>query len=244
MELQLREKHRMESIGTLARGIAHEINNPITGIINYAQLISDHPATDGELREYSGEIMREGQRVADTIKNLLSFAQYNKQTHTMVSAREIVNQTVSLAETVLRQDQIDLTVSVVDDLPEINCSAQQIRQVLMNLITNARDALNARYSGFDENKKLGVFAESIQRDGLPWVRFTVEDRGIGFSEDLLPRVFDPFFTTSMRSEHAGLGLSICLGIVKEHHGDIRFDSQPGVYTRAIVELPTEEGALV
>jgi signal transduction histidine kinase len=188
--------------------------------------------------------MREGQRVADTMKNLLSFAQYNKQAHTPNDVSGIVDQTISLAETVLRRDQIGISVSVADDLPELSCCAQQIRQLLMNLITNARDALNARYSGFDENKKLLVSAERTERAGQPWVRFTVEDRGMGISEDLLPKVFDPFFTTSTRSEHSGLGLSICLGIVREHHGDVRFESQPGEYTRAIVELPVEESALI
>jgi len=244
MELQLREKHRLESIGTLASGIAHEINNPITGIINYAQLISDSPLADEKLHEYSEEIMREGQRVADTVKNLLSFSQYNKQAHVQVSAGDLVRQTIALVEAVLRHDQIDLSVCIADDLPLISCSAQQIRQVLMNLITNARDALNARYRGYDVNKRMSVSAEPINRGGYRWVRFTVEDRGAGISADLLPKIFDPFFTTSMRSEHAGLGLSICLGIVKEHHGDIRFESEAGKFTRAIMELPAEEGALI
>ena len=244
LELQLRQKHRLESIGTLASGIAHEINNPITGIINYAQLISDQPSADEQLREYSREIIHEGLRVADTVKNLLSFSQYNKQAHTPNLVKEIVEQTISLTEMVLRHDQIDLAVNVADGLPVIKCCSQQIQQVLMNLITNARDALNARYSGFDENKKLDVSAELTQRDGQNWVRFTVEDRGIGMREDLLTKVFDPFFTTSIRSEHSGLGLSICLGIVKEHHGDIWFETQPGEYTRAIVELPADGGVLI
>ena len=244
LELQLRQKHRLESIGTLASGIAHEINNPITGIINYAQLISDHPTADEPLCEYSREIMREGMRVADTVRNLLSFSQYNKQAHMPNLVGEIVDQTISLTEAVLRHDQIDLSVDVANGLPVIKCCAQQIQQVLMNLITNARDALNARYSGFDENKKLIVCARAATRDNQPWVRFTVEDSGIGIREELLPRIFDPFFTTSTRSEHSGLGLSICLGIVKEHHGDIWFETQPGEFTRAIVELPADGGVLI
>ncbi len=244
VEMQLREKQRLESIGTLASGIAHEINNPITGIINYAQLIAEHPDADEPFREYSEEIMREGQRVADTVKNLLSFSQGNKQAHQLVSAEDIVYQTLSLTEAVLKHDQIDLTISIADDLPLISCCAQQIRQVLMNLITNARDALNARYSGYDVNKKLRVLVEPIEHNGQAWVQFIVEDRGVGIIGDLLPRVFDPFFTTSMRSEHAGLGLSISLGIINEHHGEIHLESKQGEYTRAIVELPTEKSALI
>ncbi len=237
LELQLRQKHRLESIGTLASGIGHEINNPVTGIINYAQLIADHPSADEQVREYSREIMHEGRRVADTVKNLLSFSRYDAEACAPAPVKTIVSQTISLTGAALRHDRISLTVSIADGLPDINCCAQQIRQVLMNLLTNARDALNARYSGSDENKKLRVSAEATQRNGQPWVRITVEDHGIGIREDLLPRLFDPFFTTSMRSEHAGIGLSVCLAIVKEHRGDIWFETQPGEYTRAIVELP-------
>lgn len=244
LELQVRQKHRLEAIGTLASGIAHEINNPITGIINYAQLIGDSPFADEQLREYSREIMHEGLRVAETVKNLLSFSQHEKQTFKPADVGDIVRETAALTEAVLRHDQISFTVSVAEGLPDIRCNAQQIRQVLMNLITNARTALNSRYSGYHENKKLTVTAEATERSGQPWVRLTVEDCGPGISEELLPKVFDPFFTTSMRSEHAGLGLSISLGIVKEHHGDIWFDTRPRQYTRAIVELPADGGVLV
>ncbi len=137
-----------------------------------------------------------------------------------------------------------LNVSIADHLPPLTCSAQQIRQVLMNLLTNARDALNVRYSGYDENKKIIVSASAIERDETQWVRFVVEDSGPGMSDSQLSRIFDPFYTTGARSAHSGLGLSICLGIVREHRGDIRFETQLGAYTRAIVELPAEEGALV
>ena len=244
LELQVRQKHRLEAIGTLASGIAHEINNPVTGIINYAQLIADSPFADEQLREYSQEIIHEGLRVADTVKNLLSFSKLEKQTFQPASVGSIVKETIALTEAVLRHDQISLTVNIAEGLPDIRCSAQQLRQVLMNLITNARDALNARYHGYDDNKKLTVTAETVERKGQPWVRFTVEDYGNGIGEELLPKVFDPFFTTSMRSEHAGLGLSISLGIVKEHRGDIWFESKTGEYTRAIVELPADGSVLV
>ena len=244
LELQVRQKHRLEAIGTLASGIAHEINNPITGIINYAQLIADSPFADEQLRDYSQEIMHEGLRVAETVKNLLSFSKLEKQTFQPASVCSIVKETIALTEAVLRHDQISLTVNVAEGLPDIRCSAQQLRQVLMNLITNARDALNARYPGYDDNKKLTVTADPAERKGQPWVRFTVEDHGDGIREELLPKVFDPFFTTSTRSEHTGLGLSISLGIVKEHRGDVWFETQPGEYTRAIVELPSDGGVLV
>jgi PAS domain S-box-containing protein len=244
LELQVRQAHRLESVGTLAGGIAHEINNPISGIINYAHLIADHPAADDVLLEYSGEIVCLGHRVAGTVKNLLSFSRPEQRTHVPAAVSDIIGETVSLIRSVLQHDQIDLQMNVAENLPDISCCAQQIQQLLMNLITNARDALNARYPCFDENKKLIIAASAFERGGAAWVRIVVEDSGSGIPEDLLPRVFDPFYTTSMRSEHAGLGLSISHGIVRDHHGEIYFETQPQHFTRAVVELPAEKGALV
>ncbi len=244
LELQVRQKHRLESIGTLAGGIAHEINNPITGIINYAQLIADSPFADEQLREYSREIMHEGLRVAGTVKTLLSFSQYDKKLFYPVPVSSIVGDTISLLDAVLRHDQIALTVRVEEGLPYIRCSGHQLRQVLMNLLTNARDALNARYNGYHANKQLILTVDSAERKKQPWVRFTVEDHGEGIDQETLNKAFDPFFTTSTRSEHAGLGLSISLSIIKEHRGDIWFESQPGEYTRAIVELPADNSEAV
>ena len=243
LELQLRQKQRLESIGTLAGGIAHEINNPISGIINYAQLIDDSPLADEQIREFSREIIHEGLRVAATVKNLLDFSQHGNQTHTCESVEGLIHRTLELIEAVLRHDQIALTVRIDDAVPDIKCCGQQIRQVLLNLITNARNALNARYSGFHDNKILRIAAAAFNRGGESWVRFTVEDHGTGIREDLLPVIFDPFFTTNTRSEHTGLGLSISHGIVKEHHGDIYFETQPGTFTRAVVELPADNGGL-
>jgi len=244
MELQLRQKHRLESVGTLAGGIAHEINNPITGIINYAQLIEDDPQASETMREYSRDIMREGQRVADIVKNLLNFSHQEKRTFTPAVIRGIINETVSLIRSVLQHDQIDLRLNIAEGLPKVSCCAQQIKQALMNLITNAREALNVRYPAYDENKALTISASAFDREGAAWVRMVVEDNGVGISEDYLPRIFDPFYTSGIRSEHAGLGLFISHRIVKEHHGEIYFDTQPGQYTRAVIELPVKEGALV
>jgi PAS domain S-box-containing protein len=243
MELQLRQKQRLESVGTLAGGIAHEINNPVSGVLGYAQLIAEHPAADETLREYSEEIIREASRIADTVKKLLHFSQPEMQAHSPASVRAIVDETVSLVHSALQYDQIELRLDIPDGLPDILCCYQQIEQVLMNLIANARDALNERYSGYDEKKVIAISAAAFDRDGQAWVRLTVYDGGTGIADDLLPRVFDPFYTSGTRSAHAGLGLSICHSIVKEHRGDIYFETQPGAFTRAIVELPTEGGAL-
>ncbi len=158
-EAQLRQSQRLESIGTLAGGVAHEINNPINGIMNYAQLIRDELGQEpGELGEFACEIVHETERVAAIVKSLLQFARHDKRSHSPARVCDIVEGTSSLIRTVMRHDQITLSIDVPDSLPEIRCRSQQIQQVVMNLLTNARDALNDKYEGYDENKVIEVKA--------------------------------------------------------------------------------------
>jgi PAS domain S-box-containing protein len=237
LEAQLRQQQKLESIGTLAGGVAHEINNPINGIMNYAQLIQDRLPADSPLVEYTGEILHETQRIATIVLNLLTFARDEKQSHTPASIGHIVEGTLSLIRTVIRHDQISLTVNIPPDLPQLKCRSQQIQQVLMNLMTNARDALNERYAGYDENKTLKVSAAPFEKNEELWVRITVEDHGTGIPPEVRERMFDPFFTTKPRDQGTGLGLSISHGIVKEHDGELTVESEPGSFTRLHLCLP-------
>ena len=244
MEAQLRQQQRLESIGTLASGVAHEINNPITGILNYAQLIQDRLPAESPLTEFTGEIMHETQRVAAIVRNLLTFARNEKQSHSPARIADFVQGTLSLIRTVIRRDQITLTVSVQEDLPLLKCRSQQIQQVLMNLVTNARDALNARYPAHHPDKILILEARLISKEERRWIRVTVEDHGTGISPEIRERIFDPFFTTKPRDVGTGLGLSISHGIVKEHHGEIIMQSEPGKFTRFHVDLPVDNGWVI
>ena len=141
----------------------------------------------------------------------------------------------------LRHDQIALELDIPDDLPSIKCRSQQIQQVIMNLITNARDALNAKYIGFHENKIIRIECMMFQRDGRRWFKITVKDNGTGIPADIMERIFDPFFTTKARDEGTGLGLSISHGIVKDHHGELNFETESGEFTKAILILPVDNG---
>ena len=241
MELQLQHKQKLESIGTLAGGVAHEINNPIFGIINYAQLISEDPAANDQMKEYSQEIMAEGERVAEIVKNLLSFARQEKQTHSLAQISDIIRQTVSLIQAVMRHDQILFEVDIEQGLPSIKCRSQQIQQVLMNMITNARDSLNEKYQGFHEDKKIILVCRQFKKDGRRWIRVTVEDHGTGIPAEIKDKLFDPFFTTKSRELGTGLGLSITHGIVQDHHGAFYFETEYGIFTKAILELPVDNG---
>lgn len=240
LESQLQQAQKLESIGTLASGVAHEINNPLTGIINYAQLIHDR-MENATLRDYAQGIIDEGNRVASIVKSLLSFSRQEKERHSPANMADIVNATVSLIRAVLHRDQIELTMDIPPDLPLLKCRTQQIQQVLLNLLTNARDALNDRYPQPHPDKTLHISVELIERKDGSWLRTIVEDHGSGISADIIDRIFDPFFSTKPREKGTGLGLSVSYGLVRDHHGRLEVESVPNAYTRFIMDLPVENG---
>jgi PAS domain S-box-containing protein len=239
LEAQLRQQQKLEAIGTLASGVAHEINNPIAGIMNYAQLIADKVEPKSQAAEYAGEIVHETERVATIVRNLLQFARQEKQGHSPARIQDIVEQTFSLFRALLRSDQITLTVDVPDGIPSLKCRSQQIQQVLMNLLTNARDALNAKYPGYHAAKTLAVRVAPFEQAGRRWLRLTVADQGPGIPPEIQARIFDPFFTTKPRDKGTGLGLSISHGIVQDHHGVLHFETEPSIGTRFHLDLPVE-----
>ncbi|MEN6370298.1 MAG: PAS domain S-box protein [Thermotogota bacterium] len=236
LEAQLRQSQKLESIGTLASGIAHEINNPLTGIINYAELIRAR-VDEANVREFAEGIVEEGNRVAKTVRSLLSFARQERESHSPADVADIVNATLPLIGAVLRRDQIEIVVDVPTDLPRIRCRSQQIRQVILNLLTNARDALNARFPGHDDRKRIEIRAETADHDSQRWVRLMVEDHGIGIPRAIQDRIFDPFFTTKPRDQGTGLGLAVSYGIVRDHRGTLSVESEENVFTRFTIELP-------
>jgi PAS domain S-box-containing protein len=237
LEGQLRNQQKLESIGTLASGVAHEINNPINGIMNYAQLIMDEVKEESDEREYAEEIIKESLRVSEIVKNLLEFSRQNTESNSTAKIEDIIDRTLSLIRTVVKHDQIDIEINVEKDLPDIECRSQQIQQVLMNLFTNARDALNNKYEGYHEDKKIIVESNKIRKDEKDWIRITVEDHGFGIPKLVQEKIFDPFFTTKNRSEGTGLGLSISFGIIQEHGGELSFETEEGEYTRFYIDLP-------
>ncbi|MEI7732227.1 MAG: PAS domain S-box protein [Verrucomicrobiota bacterium] len=248
METQLRQQQKLESIGTLAAGVAHEINNPINGVMNYAQLILDKAEPGSRSAEFAAEIIHESERVANIVRSLLQFSRQEKQEYSPRHIPDLIEQTLTLVRTVIRHDQIDLRVEVPPDLPAIKCRSQQIQQVLLNLLTNARDASNAKYPKYDADKIIILSAQLIAEGGVRkaelaspnseiCIRITVEDHGTGIPVEIQGRIFDPFFTTKSRSEGTGLGLAISHGIVKEHQGKLWLESELGKGTKFHVDLP-------
>ncbi len=240
-EAQMRQQQKLESIGTLAGGVAHEINNPLNGILNYAQLILDQIDADSESATFAREIVFETERISEIVRNLLQFSRMEKQSHSLASIYDIVENTLSLIRTIIKKDNITLDIHLENDLPEIKCRSQQIQQVLMNLLTNARDALNERYPTGDENKRIDVncFMQIINEHR--WLILSVTDQGCGIPDSVLSRIFEPFFSTKPKDKGTGLGLSISYGIIKDHQGEILVESVVNEYTKFSIKLPIDNG---
>lgn len=241
MEAHISQQQRLESIGILAGGVAHEINNPLNGIMNYGQLILDSLDADTKNAEFAKEIVSESNRIAVIVKNLLQFSRNEKQQYSTATIKDIVESTLSLINTVMKHDQIDLQIDIPEDLPQLKCRSQQIQQVIMNLMTNARDTLNEKYPGYHEDKIIKLNCKQFNKEDRKWIRITVEDHGNGIPEAIKGKIFEPFYSSKSRDAGTGLGLSISHGLIKDHHGELSFETEEGKYTRFHIDLPIDNG---
>lgn len=220
----------LASLGELAAGVAHEINNPINGIINYAQILVDECGAAGKENEIPLEIIREGNRITAIVKSLLSFAHGHKTEKMPVRIHEILSDTLCLSGKQLEKDGIVTRMNISDKLLEIIANHQQIEQVFLNIINNARYALNQKYPAASEHKMLDISLKEVTYDGSRGVNITFHDWGTGIPAAIIKRVRDPFFSTKPKGLGTGLGLSISHGIISDHGGKLLIDSVEGEST--------------
>jgi signal transduction histidine kinase len=232
---------QLASIGELAAGVAHEINNPINGIINYAQILWDQGDRNKEDQDILARIIGEGRRIGEIVRDLLFFARQQDDKEQIVSLAAVIQDVLTLIKHQLLKDGIILTVQVSEELPNVQANYGQLQQVCLNLLSNARCALNQRYPGVDAEKKLQIKGEVIRLDGRDFVRLTFRDQGIGIPPEVVASIFDPFFSTKKPGEGTGLGLSISHGLIKKFNGFLNVESEPNRYTAMTVDLPAHEG---
>jgi two-component system NtrC family sensor kinase len=223
----------MASIGKLAATVAHEINNPLFGILTYARLVSrallkhEIPGRD-EMAEQLQTIERESKRCGDLVKNLLTFSRQAPIHREPNDLNTVVHRAVLLVKHKLEMQNIELEESLAKDMPPVHCDANQVQQVVLVLMVNASEAM-------PKGGKLEVTTEFDAAAEQGAVR--VKDTGSGIPEELLPRIFDPFFTTKEDQNRTGLGLAVAHSIVEQHGGEISVRSAPGEGTEFRVALP-------
>jgi len=240
-EARLVKAERLSSLGALAAGVAHEINNPMGIITMFAQRALER-ARKGEIdAEKLEKIVEQGKRVAGITRNLLDFARAAPTRFEPFGIADVVHGTCALVADRARLAGVEIVQEVAADLPRVVGNSQQISQVLLNLLLNAIQAIGTRGG-------VTVRAVAAPTSRLPTagraLRVTVEDTGPGIPPEVLPHLFEPFFTTKAPGEGTGLGLSVSYGILKEHHGAIFADNRPEGGARFEFELPLDHGSPV
>jgi PAS domain S-box-containing protein len=235
MQRQLFQSSKLASIGELSAGVAHEIGNPLNSIINFGQLLKDAGLARSEIeRQVIDGIIDEGGRIAKIVRDLLAFARRDLQELARVNIAETINNSMSLFGRQLDTDGISVEIDVGEDIPPVMASGSLLRQVIVNMITNARHALRAKST---DNKVFRITARVVGRGEGTIVRIEFFDNGIGIPRRNLDKVFDPFFTTRRDSGGTGLGLSLSFGIIRTYGGTITVESEEGAFTQFRVELP-------
>jgi signal transduction histidine kinase len=230
---------QLASIGELAAGVAHEINNPINGIINFSQILLDD-STDAASSEIMQRIIAEGERVATIVSNLLAFARQGnggEESCHEVDVRQVMNDSIALLHHQYKKDGIVFSVSGPVDLPTVWVNPQQLQQVFVNLLSNSRYALNKKFPNRHPEKRLEVTFGEAEVGNRNFVRVRVTDFGCGIPAEILDSVRNPFFSTKEPGEGTGLGLSISDGIIKELKGSLRIKSELGSYTTVVIDIP-------
>jgi two-component system NtrC family sensor kinase len=244
-ELQLAEAEvargeKLASIGQLAAGIAHELNNPLTGVLTFTSLMRKKLPEGSEDAEDLDLVIRETKRCASIIRRLLDFAREKTPEKALVNLNQLITETVQFVERSAALQHIEIEMELDADLPKLFVDADLIKQVLMNILVNAQQAI-------EEHGKITVRSRLCRTrkppgrcdDTLPAVEIAISDTGCGIPEANLQRIFDPFFTSKEVGKGTGLGLSVSYGIVRAHGGEIDVESTVGEGSTFRICLPVK-----
>jgi signal transduction histidine kinase len=227
MELQLRRTERLASIGQLAAGIAHEINNPLSIVLGYTKMLRQD-ASEPSLREDLDIISSNAGMCKKIVEDLLNFSRQSKTRNSLVNLNETLESVLAVVEKNFSEDGVRIQRDFDPGLPQVVADVDKIRQVFMNLILNAFQAIQGS----------GVITVSSCSDaGRGGARIVVFDTGSGIADDIRDAIFDPFFTTKEPGQGTGLGLSVSYGIIQEHKGDITVESEIGKGSTFTIWLP-------
>jgi PAS domain S-box-containing protein len=227
-ELQLIQSAKLAAVGELAAGVAHEINNPLTSVLGFGELLLNNPTLDTATRHDLETIVREAMRARDIVRNLLSFSRQTKPRRQPTDIGQVVRQTVAVVRQQMEYKGVVIEEDYADGVGLVTVDSAQMKQVFLNLIANATQAM----------PQGGVLKLRVARQG-DGVAISVSDTGMGILPEMLDHIFEPFFTTRPVGQGTGLGLPMSLGIVQEHGGRIGVESQAGQGSTFTVWLPAE-----
>lgn len=226
-QLALVQSEKMAAVGTLSAGLAHEVKNPLSAVLGYAQLAKRKLSQPDVIKKHLDIIENETRRCNEIIGNLMQFSRQEKGEFTDVTINEVVEKSVGIVDHQLGLKNVHVNMKLAPDIPEIIGNSNQLQQVLMNLAINAQQAMEPDGGTVD-------IATYFDNDN---VYISVSDTGPGISEEVVEKIFEPFFTTKAAGEGTGLGLSVTYGIIRDHKGDIRVEKADSGGARFVIALP-------
>lgn len=230
---QLVQSEKLSAVGQFVAGVAHELNNPLTAVIGFSDLLSQ-VSTDEKMRPHLELIAKSAHRCHKIVQSLLSFARQHTPERKLVRMNAVIDEVVEIMAYDLRTSNIEVVREYEPALPEIMADPHQLQQVFVNILSNARQALLT----YRQDGKLVLTTQVVDR----FIRVSFKDNGPGISPENLRRIFDPFFTTKPVGKGTGLGLSLSYGIISEHGGRITAESNVGQGTTFIIDLPLSTGS--
>ncbi len=225
---QLLQSEKLAAMGRLTSQIAHELNNPLYGIMNTLELLKTEVAPQSKRRKILEMALSETVRLSDLLRKMLSFSKPDQERRQPVDINTVIDEILLLHEKQLRENDIQIASTFADGLSRVNASKDQLRQVFLNMVANARDAM----------PNGGTLTVATSDDGENII-IEITDTGTGIKEEHMEKIFDSFFTTKGEVKGVGLGLSVCYGFIKDHGGDIVVKSQVGTGTTFVITLPAE-----
>ncbi|MFY9943896.1 MAG: ATP-binding protein [Desulfobacterales bacterium] len=226
-QVQLLQAEKMASLGKLAAGVAHQLNNPLSGITLFSKIVLEDYELPAEAREDLERILRDAQRCRDTVKELLEFARQTRQLMKPNDINKAISRTLFLLQSQTLFQNIEIQTDLAPDLPPVQSDIQQINHLFMNIILNAAEAMEGK-------GRLSI--KTVAAPAGDRALIEIDDSGPGIPENVLPHIFEPFFTTKEEGKGTGLGLSLVYGIVENHGGTIRASSRVGEGTTFFIEL--------
>ncbi|MBA7663123.1 Adaptive-response sensory-kinase SasA [subsurface metagenome] len=238
-EHKLQRSEKQASVGRLAAGVAHEINNPLTGVLTFTHMLLRRKDINDEIRADLKTIAQSTERVRQIVKGLLDFSRQTRIEPERIDINKLIRDTISLVENQALVKGVRFCFDPGDDLPERTLDRNQFQSVLLNIIVNAIDATEPG-GHIDLSTNLSISTDKINQKGIEIV---ISDTGCGIPSENLDKLFDPFFTTKEVGEGTGLGLSVSMGIIEKHGGTIRVRSKPGRGSTFLIWLPIEENTV-
>jgi signal transduction histidine kinase len=229
-ENRLIQAAKLAAVGEMAAGIAHELNNPLTSVTGFAELVLEEMPEGSESRKDLETVMREALRARDVVRRLLDFARQSESTRARASLNEVVEDVVALSKHLIHTSGIELKIELEQNLPWILMDANQMKQVLINLVHNSLQAM-------PDGGEMEIKTSYASRHNRDWITVSVQDTGVGIPQLEQARIFEPFYTTKGNQGGTGLGLSVTYGIITDHGGQIDVVSQPGAGAKFTVWLP-------